>query len=118
MGSRLAHDLDPGETLASRVVPVRRARRHDLLSGEQIVGVVDLPVANHAHHAIRDRRENVGGEDHPGPGPLGFEGDDPVDSPGLLRGLGDRFGTMLLDREAESQHAASLGTGRDGPTDS
>ena len=25
---------------------------------------------------------------------------------------------LLLDREAESQHAASLGIGRDGPTDS
>ena len=62
--------------------------------------------------------QNVGREDDAGPGPLGFEGDDPVDSPGSLERLGDRVGSVLLDRETESQHAASLGTGRDGPTDS
>ena len=113
MGSRLAHDLDPGEALASRVVPVRRGRCHDLLSGEQVVGVVDLPVANHAHYAIGDRRENVGGEDDAGPRPLRLQGDDPMHSPRLLQSLGDRVGSVLGDREAESQHAASLGSGRD-----
>jgi hypothetical protein len=93
-------------------------RRDYLLSGEQVVGVVDLPVTNQRHYAIRDRRHHIGSQDHTGVRALRIQGDDPVHSPGLLQGLGDRVGTMLLDREAESQHAASLGTGRDGPNDS
>ena len=37
-----------------------------------------------------------------------------MDAAGALESLGDAVGSVLLDREAESQHASSLGTSRDG----
>ena len=114
MRSRLPHHLHPGELLRFSEPRVRmRGGRHDVLAREQIVGLVDLPVANQPHHAIRDRGHDVGGEDHPGARSLRVQSHDPVHSPGPLKGLGDRVGSVLLDREAESQHAASLETARD-----
>jgi hypothetical protein len=37
-----------------------------------------------------------------------------VDPARARQGLTQRIGPVLLDREAESQHAASLGSARDG----
>ena len=37
-----------------------------------------------------------------------------MDASGPLQRTGDLMRPLLLDRQAQSQHAASLGTGRDG----
>ena len=66
VGPRLTHHLHPGEALlsADRSVAMR-LRGDDLLAGEQIVGIVDLPVADQLHDPIRDRRADIGSEHDP-----------------------------------------------------
>ncbi len=84
-----------------------RLRSDHLLAGEQVVVFGDLPVADQVHDLVRDRRADVGSEHHARAGALGIEGNDPVDSPGPLEGLGYGVRAVVLDGEAQSEHGGN-----------
>ncbi len=90
-----------------------RGGRDHVLADQQVVRLIDLPVANQLHHPIGNRGQDISGEDDPRADPFRAQGDDPMHSPGLLELLRDRVGSVLLNGEAESEHAASLGSGWD-----